>query len=455
MKFLCLGVLGLSFAWAEECAPADRARAQVSPLFRELDRRAQIEFRHAEFARASEDFKLAACAVPENLRSAYSLYATAARALAARDWTQARKALREAGRISPESPLPLAMLVKVDLLAGSAEALRGSLSEIARRFGSEGRLHADLAQDLLHENKYDLALAEALRAEAAGFQDPRTRMNLAVLESQAGAFADAARLASEIEEELGLPDSMRAKAAAIAGLNYENSGQFPEAIRHLKESVRLDPNQEIPYIALARIFSSQHDESAAIDVLQQARTRFMSAKVLLALGSALLATEQYPASSKILAELTQRFPKELEAFPKLAEAYRNMGQAHKATQALRQLAIENPEYPMLHVLIAESLLDEEEINYSDVFRELERAQRTSPNDYDVHYLRGRVFMGMRDYRRAAESFRRASELRPTEPGAHYQLGLVYRKLGEADLAKQQFGVISFLKADSTAPQGRN
>lgn len=227
------------------------------------------------------------------------------------------------------------MLAKVDLLAGSAEGLRMSLSEIARRFRSEGRLHADLAQDLLHENRYDLALAEALRGEAAGFRDPRMRMNLAVLENQAGAFADAARLASGIEEEAGLSDSLRAKAAAIAGLNYENSGQFPEAIRHLGESVRLDPSQEIPYIALARVYSGQHDEPAALEVLQQARRRFMGAKVLFALGSAFLAAEQYPAASQILAELTQRFPKELEAFSKLAEAYRNMGQAHKATQALR------------------------------------------------------------------------------------------------------------------------
>jgi Flp pilus assembly protein TadD len=100
---------------------------------------------------------------------------------------------------------------------------------------------------------------------------------------------------------------------------------------------------------------------------------------------------------------------------------------------------------MLHIVIARSLLDEERINYPRVLQELEQAEQVSPEDYDIHYLRGKVFMATGQYKRATDSLRRAIELRPTEPGARYQLGLAYRKLGEPDLAKQQFEELDFLK----------
>ncbi|MFN7998624.1 MAG: tetratricopeptide repeat protein [Bryobacteraceae bacterium] len=450
MKFIYIGLLILFPSLAEECEPTDPA----TPL-QELDRRAQIEFRRMEFAKSARDFNLAACAALEKQRPAYALYGIAAEALAVRDWPRARQVLLQADGIQPEFPLALAMLAKADTLAGNTEGLSQSLSEIARRFGSDGRLHADLAQDLLHDEQYDFALAEALRAEAAGVSDARTRLNLAVLENQAGAFADAARLASAIAQRPDLPNSVRAKAAGIAGLSYDSLGQPSEAIHHLREAVQLDPGQELPYVALGRIYSSQHDLSTAINILQQGRKRFVNAALLLALGSALLAAEDYRSATNTLAEVIQRFPKEFEAYLKLATAYRNMGLATKATETLRRLASQSPNYPMLHVLVAESLLDEERPDYSSSLEELAEAEKTSPEDYDICYLRGRVLMGMRQYQRAARSFLRATELRPSEPGAHYQLGLAYRNLGETALAKEQFDFLAFLKSGSEPPGARN
>jgi Flp pilus assembly protein TadD len=59
------------------------------------------------------------------------------------------------------------------------------------------------------------------------------------------------------------------------------------------------------------------------------------------------------------------------------------------------------------------------------------------------------------YKLAIESLRRAIELRPTEPRAYYQLGLAYRRLGEPDLAKQQFEKLGFLKGTSSPLKSRD
>ena len=90
-------------------------------------------------------------------------------------------------------------------------------------------------------------------------------MNLALLENQAGALGDAARLASSVEEQIGLPETVRASAAGIAGLSYESEGQGQEAIQHFKVAIRLDPAQERLYVALARIYAANEDRPASVD----------------------------------------------------------------------------------------------------------------------------------------------------------------------------------------------
>ena len=445
MRLALLALLALAHSFAAECPSSALSPRESRARLQELDRKAQVEFRHGEFAKASEDFQQATCAAPDNVRPYYALYGRATSAVSMGDFSSARQALQEADRLRPDYPLPLAMLVKVNLISSDIDSLKKCLLNAAQRFPRDYRLHAELAQDLLNEKQNDLALAESLRADDGTVSNAKARMNLAVLENQAGALGDAARLGSSAEEQIGLPETVRASAAGIAGLSYESMGQFQEAIQHLKVALRLDPAQEQPYLALARIYAANEDRTASVEILKGAQKQLgRSPNILLALGSALLSAEQYQAASQVLADAIQHSPR-LEAYPKLAEAYRNMGEATRATETLRQLALLKPDDSMLHVVIAQSLLDEEKVDYPRVLQELDQAAKVSPDDYDVHYLRGKVFMSTSEYKRATDSLRRAIELRPTEPGAYYQLGLAYRKLGEPDLAKQQFEKLDFLK----------
>ena len=146
---------------------------------------------------------------------------------------------------------------------------------------------------------------------------------------------------------------------------------------------------------------------------------------------------------------------ELYAQLALAEAYRNLGEPSRATETLRQLARHKPDDPMLHVVIAQSMLDEEKIDYARVLQELAAAEKASPDDYDIHYLRGKVFLATGRYVQALPSLWHAIELRPTEPGAYYQLGLAYRKLGQPDLAMEQFARLEFLKGPPGGLRGRD
>src|SRR6478735_7129638 len=97
MKLAYLGALIFIRGLAVDClaaeCPAALGSQDTKTQFQTLDRRAQVEFRHGEFAKAAEDFRQATCLAPENIRSYYELYSVALAALTANDPGQARKAL--------------------------------------------------------------------------------------------------------------------------------------------------------------------------------------------------------------------------------------------------------------------------------------------------------------------------------------------------------------------------
>jgi predicted Zn-dependent protease len=452
MRLLLLSLILSFYGSAADCPAPALTPQETRTRFLGLDRKAQVAFRHGEFVQAARDFRAASCLATEDLRSYYDLYALATAALAAGDFSKARDVLEQADRMRPDYALALAMLVKVHSLAGDIDRLKMALADAAKRFPRQGRLHADFAQDLTRQKQYDLALAESLRVEQSGIADADASIARAALENEAGAFLDAIQDALGVEEQAQIPGNLRAAAAALAGFGYESLGELEEAEKHFQFAVRLNPEQENHYVALARIYQAQQKGQAAIAILEQARQRLSpSPNLSLALGSALLAEGKAQPATRILDELIRGFPDRIDAYPILAQAWRDAGEPGLATQTLRDLARRKPDYPMLRVVIAQSMLAESPVDYTAVLKELAQAERASPADYDVFLLRGKTLIAMTKYQDAISALRHAIALQPLEPSAYYQLGLAYSRSGQAALAKQQFGRMSHLKGASAVP----
>lgn len=447
MRLACLAFVAMSYAFASDCPSADLDSPDTREHFHELDRKAQVEFRHGEYAQSAEDFRQGACLAPDDLHMYYTLFGTAIGALAAGDHASAIDFLKQADRLRPDYPLPLAMLVKISLQSPNPDQVKEFLRLAAERFPRAGKLHAEFVKDLLHQNRNDLALAEALRFEQSGVLDVESTLTLAVVENNAGAFADAARLGQAIELQAALPADVRASGATVAGLADENLNQLPEAVEHLERATELAPTREDPYLYLARVYGKQQNPRAAVDVLERGSQRIVdSPRIRLALGANLVAVEKYAQASQILAEVIKNSPDQIDAYPALADAYGKMGQSKLATDVLRQLAARKPDYPMLHLAIAQSLMNTEPVDSRRVLEELALAEKTSPEDYDVWYLRGKVCLSMNKVPEAIASLQRAIALRPADSSAYYQLALAYRKSGQTALAKRQFEIVEYLKS---------
>jgi tetratricopeptide (TPR) repeat protein len=435
---------------AAECLPSKLGPQEALARARELESKAQSDFQQRDFSRAAQGLREALCLAPKDARMHYELGLVEA---AAGNLAQARRLFEQADRLQPDNMLPLAMTVRVDLQSGQTENLKQSLRALARRFPGQGKLHAQLARDLVDRRQLDLALAEALRFENSGENDPEALLALAVLENEAGAYDDAIRHALAIVRQGSYAAKLRASAAGIAGLSFESLGKEQEAIEQLILATQLDPSQETPYLSLAALYAKAQRFKDAVSVLEMARPHLPdSPDLLLALGSDLVSAGEYRDAVRILTVLIEKHPDQFEAYKQLAEAHRNLDQADQATQTLRKLGERKPDFPMLHVMTAQSLLAEAPVDHSKVLQELAEAEKANPADSEIYYLRGKVLAALNRYAEAVPALRRAIELQPADTSSYYQLGLAYQRLGQTDLAKQQFDRMEHLKRTSGAPQ---
>jgi len=435
-----------------DCPPHSLTAAETVTRLKGLDTAAQSEMQQHQYAEAVRDYREASCLAPDSAPIFYGLGVAEA---ASGDFLAARKSLAVADRLQPSNVLPLAMLVRVNFSLGDTESLKATLREAARRFPQDGNLHAGLAQFLVQNKLFDLALAESLRAQRASGANAGSVMELAVLENTVGAYEDAIRNAAAVERQAGLPDGVRASAAGVAGLSYESTGRREEAIAHLRDAIHLDPLQENSYLALAFLFEKAQRYGDAVNILHEGRRKLPgSFALLLPLGSDLVRAEQYQAAIEVLRDLLRQSPDELEAYLRIADAYRKTGRPEQEAGILQDLAQRKPEYPMIHLLIARAMLNPDRADYAKVLDELSLAEKSAPSDADVLYLRGKVYAAMSRYEEAAAALEHAIELNPMDPSPYYQLALVYKKLGKAEQARQALGRMQVVKQNGAGPETR-
>ena len=80
------------------------------------------------------------------------------------------------------------------------------------------------------------------------------------------------------------------------------------------------------------------------------------------------------------------------------------------------------------------------------------ATESDPEDADVRTDLGRAYELLQRWDEAVAEYRLALELDPTLNRVHYVLARLYRQLGQADLAKQQFDL--FKRNEDEARQTR-
>ena len=179
----------------------------------------------------------------------------------------------------------------------------------------------------------------------------------------------------------------------------------------------------------------------------------------------LLATapDSYPAH-ELLAETyenSEQDQKALEEYkivegmaPNLPGVHFSVGhlllKTNQQDQAREELAEElrvNPDHPEANAEMGTLLLDRLDAVHAIPY--LEKAVQLEPSQWNTYQQLGKAYYMQKDYAKAETALKQAVRHDP-KGLAHYQLGLVYRSLGQKEAANEQFEISRKLKLEGLA-----
>ena len=184
-----------------------------------------------------------------------------------------------------------------------------------------------------------------------------------------------------------------AAAAYEQGLNHLAANRFPDAVKSLTESVRLNPNDAQTYLKLGVAYSSQGQHKEAVAVLKMAL--------------------------QIKREIV-----DAQGFYHLATAYANLGKHSDALDAFKQA---------LYIMRA------------DVADTQSTAKNAPPLAHVYHGL-GAMYYSLQRPNDAIKELKRAIELNPKLADAYYVLALSYIAVGNRKSAETQRNTLRNLNA---------
>jgi tetratricopeptide (TPR) repeat protein len=280
-----------------------------------------------------------------------------------------------------------------------------------------------------------------------------------------------------------IPYLLRARTAspASADLGYDlavcylSGKQYPEATSALQSLI--DGGHETSEIdnTLAEAYEADHQTQKAVDALRRAialspgddenyldfaslcldHQDFQNAAKVLAVG-----LDVHPKSSRLVFErgilnaMQDRFedaekdfqlsaglaPESDTGYIGLGVTYLETGKAAQAVPVLRGRLRDHPEDANLSYLLAEALLrsgaQQGDAGYSEAQTLLEKSVRLNPNMVEPHVSLGTIYLRQDKARDAAEQFEQARKIDPNSKGACAHLAVAYRKLGQADKARE-------------------
>ncbi|HUP22084.1 MAG TPA: tetratricopeptide repeat protein [Thermoanaerobaculia bacterium] len=245
-------------------------------------------------------------------------------------------------------------------------------------------------------------------------------------------------------------------------------GRDAQAEPHLRALVE-DAGSVAARLQLARLHARRGEPAAGLDVLVAAIPEAPSSEELLITFAELALAARAPERAVLALEPLARMSPSVARYPYLIGVARmQLGDLAGAVEALERAARLEPEHALTHVALG--LLYNREKRYELAREALERALRLQPGDLDAlaalaesaegldqlelaerhatlvlaqrpehstaNLVLGMVRMKQGRFEEARDALVRAVAAEPDSPKGHYQLGLAYARLGDADASRR-------------------
>lgn len=323
-------------------------------------------------------------------------------------------------------------------LPHAAQAWRSFIAVHPRDAGA----YASLGVVLAKQQKYPEAVAAYKKALSLDPTLPGIEMNLGLAEFKQGHF----HAAIEPLKAVATREPGNFQAHTLLGLSYYSDKQYTKAVESLEVAVQADPtNVELRHIvAQSCLWAGQYQ--CALDGFRQILlTQPNSAAAHVLVGEALDGLGETPEAIAEFQQAAQVSPHEPNVHFGLGFLYwKSQDYARAKAEFQAELANDGNNAQ------AWAYLGDTEIklgNQENAASALNKAIQLQ-SDIRLAYIDlGIVLSEQNKYKDAIADFRKAVELDPGQPDAHYRLARAYQALGEKNEAEKEFARVQRLRQE--------
>jgi tetratricopeptide (TPR) repeat protein len=208
----------------------------------------------------------------------------------------------------------------------------------------------------------------------------------------------------------------QAKPVYLAGLAFERSQKYAEAIHQFEQASATDPNSFDIFYHWALTLVRMERFADAVDPLRKAialRPDFKQARTMLA--STLVFAQKPDEAAAVLTEYLNQNPNDGDARMQLAAVLNDIGKPIEALAELDRADSTTPASVDRLKLRASIMISQKD--WDMAARVLLAAVEAAPNDSALRAELGRILLEKRDFTGAERELRRALSIHPDEPGA--------------------------------------
>ncbi|HET6610805.1 MAG TPA: tetratricopeptide repeat protein [Kofleriaceae bacterium] len=222
------------------------------------------------------------------------------------------------------------------------------------------------------------------------------------------------------------------------GVEAANAQQYSVAERHLKDAVRVYPENHRAWYNLGQIYAQQKDWEKAAEAFGKAvEHQSEDAMYQYRLGKAELMTAQLPLAETHLQQAVKLNDRLFKAYWYLGQVYDATDRPHEAAAAWTKSATLNPLFgpPFIdlgRLYITWDMLSEAISVLHQGSQNVKDIDRLS----DIYYYLGLAYDRQRQWDEAAQAFSKALEAQPDNIEAKLQRGFAYAELGKKDDAEK-------------------
>ena len=325
--------------------------------------------------------------------------------------------------------------------------------------GNFQRLGA-LGEYYLRHEKWRESVRWLSKAYPLSNSDQSIGYDLSFALMQAGELESAKR---QIDELLSRADS--ARLHNLLGAIADRRANYLDAAGEYHRAAEMDPSES--NIFDLATFLVQHkkyvgfvDES--IKFFRYGVAQFpRSSQMMVGLGVALYASEQYDEAVRVLCTAVDLDPTDKRPIEFLGKARKvSPDLAQEVDQRLEDFAVRYPESAATNFYYAQSLWErgggEEGKNLERIQALLSKAEARAPGWYEPHYRLGVLFESQKQYRDAIREMKKTVAIEPDFAPAHFRLAVLYNRAGDKVRAAHESAVVQRIKErDREEDTGQN